>query len=82
MSRSRRKTPVIGICGNDGSEKVYKRIRAGKERARLRELIAHERYDDAMFELAPWDEWDTARDGKHYVAGRMDDDELVILMRK
>jgi hypothetical protein len=65
MSRSYRKTPIIGVCGSDGM-RAYKAYRAGQERARVRGKLAHGDYDGLEFELAPWDEWDCPRDGKEW----------------
>ena len=66
MSRSRRSTPILGIACSQSGEKQYKRYRAKKERAKVKEAFAHLRYDDLTFEQEPWDEWDCARDGKKY----------------
>ena len=63
MSRSYRHTPIMRACGGR-SEKAYKAQRAGQSRVRLRECLAHGKYELAKFELAPWDEWSTNRDGK------------------
>ena len=65
MSRSYRKTPIFGNCGSGGMP-IYKRYRAGRERARVRARIAHGEYDNLDTELAPWNEWDCPRDGKHW----------------
>jgi hypothetical protein len=65
MSRSYRKTPITGIAGSK-SEKWYKRFRAKRERAKVRELLAKGLYELLEVELCPWDEWDTGRDGKQW----------------
>lgn len=77
MSRSCRKTPITGIAGSS-SEKWYKRFRAKKERAKVKEVLSLGLYDLLEIELAPWNEWDTGRDGKQWF------DPLVYpkLMRK
>ena len=77
MSRSYKRTPITGIHGSNG-EKFYKRARSGKERAKVRELLAAGAYEDLEEELAPWDEWSTARDGKTW----FDPDDFPKLMRK
>lgn len=65
MSRSRRKTPIIGFAAD--SDRWYKKYRAGKERARLKALLRHQKFDEAMFVLVPWDWWDSCKDGKLYL---------------
>jgi len=77
MSRSYKKTSIAGIHGSDG-EKFYKKVRSGKERAKVRELLAAGEYEDLEEELEPWDEWNTSRDGKMW----FDQDEFPKLMRK
>lgn len=72
MSRSKRKTPIVGNTLSE-SDKEYKKERAGQERARERSLIHDAKLDseeaqDALgAEQAPWNEWATARDGKQYL---------------
>lgn len=73
MSRSRRKTPIIGIASvGRGSMRSYRKERAGQERAAQRALLGKAASDDAAAaalsdEQAPWNEWDCPRDGKQYV---------------
>jgi len=68
MSRSYRHTPIMPLCGGSHhSEKWYKRYHAGQERVRLRECFSQGEYELAKFELVPWDEWDTSRDGKQMI---------------
>jgi len=66
MSRSYRKTLIDGIAGSK-SEKFYKHVRAGQERMKLRNLLAHQQFDDADTELVPWNEWEAGRDGKAWM---------------
>ncbi len=66
MSRSRRHAPIRGLCSY-GSEKFYKRKRAKQERARTRLSITLGKFDEALHEQSPWDEWSTNRDGKVYL---------------
>ncbi len=67
MSHSIRHTPIFGNTGSKSS-KSYKAALHGRERARVRELIVHGKYDEAEVELAPWNAWDDPRDGKVYHA--------------
>ena len=67
MSRSYKKSPIIGYCVST-SEKYYKRLRAKLERAHVREAIRNGESPD--YEMAPWNEWTTNRDGKRYIADR------------
>ena len=62
MSRSRQKSWVHKwACAR--SERAYKRIRAGRERARVRQALHHGEWEKAEVELARWEEWHTGRDG-------------------
>lgn len=61
MSRSYRKTSITGICATS-SERYYKRLRAKKERRAAKLALLQGR--PCGFELVPWDEWETGRDGK------------------
>jgi len=80
MSDSYRHTPVIGFCGSC-SEKFYKALRNGRERVRVRGLMAVGEYDMLKFELVPWDEWQTMRDGKVWLGVDVWS-ESPMLMRK
>jgi hypothetical protein len=73
MSRSHRHTPVTGICCAT-SEKLYKRLRAKLERRKVKAAIR--RGDSPAYELAPWDEWASGRDGK-YVSDPREHPELL-----
>jgi len=64
MSRSRRKL-FMPLCGNDGI-KWYKQYHNGRNRARLRTMLASGNYD-VGYELIPWNEWDCPRDGKQLI---------------
>ena len=76
MSRSRRKVSKIG--NGSESDKPYKKIRHGQERARTRNAIAAGEFELAEGELAPYDPWDSCKDGKSY----FDAHEKPELMRK
>ena len=67
MTRSRKKTPIFGIANHNGIKwfKQYK----------------HGQYELAETELAPWDEWDSPRDGQHYW-NAPDDEYWRKMMRK
>ena len=64
MTRSYYHNPVSKQCGSK-SEKFYKRHRAHKERSRVRNNLSHGDYDIG-YELYPWNEWSTGRDGKQW----------------
>ena len=61
MSRSRRKA-FKAVCGSSAGIKWYKRWHSKRERAKLRNEMAHDNHDVA-YQLIPWDEWDCPRDG-------------------
>ena len=65
VTRSKRRTPIVGVAGTGAGP--YKQVRAGQERARLRTLLASGREAEVDRELAPWDEWACGRDGKQWV---------------
>lgn len=65
MTRSRKKTPIFGMACHNGM-KWYKRYKHGQERARAKDAIHHGQYELAEDELAPWNEWDSPRDGQRY----------------
>lgn len=83
MSRSVKKTPISGIV-SASSDKSYKKIRHGKERAAQRQLL----YDAIRgseisaawlsSEIHPWDAWSSDKDGKRY----FDLAKHIDLMRK
>lgn len=80
MSRSRRHEPVTGFACST-SEKGYKKDRQGRERTAVRQalrlgLLIQDA--DINYELIPWNEWVTARDGKM----RFDPIKYPKLMRK
>lgn len=77
MTRSYKHTPVVGMTTAE-SDRGYKKMRASRERARERELIAHGEWDALEHELVPWEVWDTDKDGKMW----FDPDEYPELMRK
>jgi len=70
MSRTVRR-PFANNAGGKG-EKFYKHQRSSEERRRARDAIALGDYD-IVYQLVPWDEWDTNRDGVKY------DNHLTIL---
>jgi len=76
MSRSYKKHPFCGIAST--SDKWYKRMRHGAERSRLRAKLAHWDFDGLEFELAPYDDWASPKDGKI----RFDPTKYPELMRK
>ena len=75
MSRSYKKHAFSGNCVST-SEKSYKRERVRLERARCREALhllkisQGSEGESPSYELAPWDEWSTDRDGKNYIGHR------------
>lgn len=71
MSRSRKKTPVIGNVGCR-SESYYKRLRAGERRTRLRAKLAKGDYDAAEVDL-PRSGYGP-KDGKRWVGRFRDED--------
>ena len=63
MSRSRRRHLFIPHAGHSSeSMKWYKQYHNGRNRAKLRTMLANGNYD-VGYELIPWDEWDCPRDG-------------------
>lgn len=62
----------MGIAkAGPGAMKSYRRDRAGKERAAQRSMLKKAATDDntaaeLSHEQAPWNEWDSPRDGKVY----------------
>jgi hypothetical protein len=75
MARSYKKYAISGNCVST-SEKSYKRERVRLERARCREALHLMKIsqgsegESPSYELAPWDEWQTDRDGKVYIGHR------------
>lgn len=67
MSRSYKKTPIIGNCSKGCSEKKDKNILHGRIRARARRLLQTdpENYLDPLPEEA-YNVWSMTKDGKHY----------------
>ncbi len=64
MSNSYKRTPIFPHTGSK-SAKWYKKVWHGKLRTRVRNLIAHQDFDNAQFDL-PYNDWDDPRDGKQY----------------
>ena len=64
MSRSRRKL-FMPVASGHGM-KWYKSFHNGRNRARLRSMLASGNYD-VGYELIPWNEWDCPRDGKQLI---------------
>lgn len=60
MSRSRRKL-FMPMASDDGI-RWFKQYHNGRNRAKLRAMLASGNYD-VGYELIPWNEWDTPRDG-------------------
>jgi hypothetical protein len=87
MSRSKKKTP---ITANTYAEtcKDYKRERASRERAHERDLLREAEKGDEKaqekleVERAPWNEWASDRDGKHWIGDLADEKYKQKLMRK
>jgi len=79
MSRSRRKTPIVGIAKSE-SDKWYKVLWHRINRARLRGLLAHEQYDDADTDT-PYNDWNAPKDGKQYLKSETIE-RMPELMRK
>ena len=50
----------------DSGIKWYKQYHNGRNRAKLRSMLAHGNYD-VGYELIPWNEWDCPRDGKQLI---------------
>jgi len=66
LSKSRRKTPIIGVGGS--GKGIAGETRWRKERTAVREKLARGDYDLLEFTLFRFDEWSTNRDGKVYVS--------------
>lgn len=66
MSRSRRKTPIIGICGA-GSQAWFRSMSWGRQRAEVRDRLITENWDIMPHPWSYGDEWDSPRDGKQYI---------------
>ena len=77
MSRSRRHTPIVGNTTSKSDKKSKKRAH-GRMRRRTREILCHILRRDTKKPLVFednrkfGDDWDTTKDGKHYV-GTEDD---------
>ncbi len=69
MSRSRKKVPITGIA-KARSVQGYKHQRVSEERAAQRRLLHKAKQllevVELSYELAPWNEWSSERDGKMY----------------
>ena len=80
MSRSRKKTPVHGICTGD-SQKDWKRDNNRRARRVVKHAIARDGEDLEPTELPVKrevsDVWDGPYDGKHYIKGLDKDDPLL-----
>ena len=70
MSRSYLKTPITGITTAD-SVAWSKQYRAGRERMRVRCMLADGDWELLGFQQVPWNEWDCERDGKRYWGRKM-----------
>lgn len=64
MSRSRKKTPIMGIT-KASSDAWYKKYLHGKRRAKVRGLIYWGDFDGAETDI-PYDWWETEKDGRQY----------------
>ena len=79
MSRSKKKTPICGMTTAQ-SDKPYKKIRAGTERAKERALtqkaiLGDESATESLeVENAPFNDWAGEKDGKQWF-GHMDESE-------
>ena len=74
MSRSYKKSPIDSICVVNRGMSKYRKERAGKERAKQRDLLTSAFFgnEDAAalleIEQEPWNEWDCPRDGLQYLS--------------
>lgn len=64
MSRSRRKTPIIGNCG--GSEKWDKRSANRRHRVRVKQAMKAGEFEDLPDLREISDPWGMNKDGKFY----------------
>ncbi len=64
MSDSYRHAPVYGQAADSAG--WYRRFRAKRERARLRDRLRCWEFEGLEFELFPWNEYDCPRDGKKW----------------
>lgn len=80
MSRSRRKTPCRGHCGD--SDKEFKRQEHKRERLAVRRAL-HNGEDDMPHPKSFGNPWDAPKDGKWYFANSAwDNTHYQQLMRK
>ena len=65
MGKSRKKTPIFGICG--GSEKGDKRIANRKFRRITKDKISHNQIDKLPYDMNEIvNVWSMSKDGKYY----------------
>lgn len=75
MSRSYRKTPIVGIAKSE-NVRWYKQLRASTERTLERMLLRKASLEDEnaaadlSVEQEPWNEWNSPRDGKQWIGNR------------
>lgn len=65
MSKSYRKTPIIGNCS--GSDKPYKKLLHKKERRTTRMKIKSGEFDLLNKSLFFYDDWTAPKDGKQWL---------------
>lgn len=65
MSRSYRKTPIFGNCGNNGSEKKDKTI-CNKTMRHINTIRLLKDLDIFMIKDEAFNKWAMNKDGKHY----------------
>lgn len=63
MSRSKRKTPIIGIAGSVGQH-IFKKHESRAKRHRVRQYLTSENYDKLPHDKEYGNEWSSPRDGK------------------
>lgn len=64
MSRSHRKTPIMGVAGNSSDQKKFKQQEHQRERTLVRCLIDSENFVDMPRPKKFGNEWSSPRDGK------------------
>lgn len=80
MSRSKRKTPIIGMTCLSSKSIIQKSFRSKENRAKrkkVKQCLSNEQYDSLPHEKEYGNEWSSPRDGKQYL-----DDKNSKWMRK
>lgn len=81
MSKSYRKTPIMGICGG-GMQKRFKQYEHRAERSTIKIKLKMEDYDNLPHPKTYGNEWASPRDGKMWFGNLFDHDDYVKWMRK